>query len=69
MRTNAFMRLALLLLTLVILVPARSQPMSETIPPAKLPGESAPVARRLVEVQKRADAGEWANYIQQRQDS
>lgn len=46
---------------------ARAQPMTESFPPAKLPGESAAAARRLAEVQKRVEKEEWAEAVEEYQ--
>jgi outer membrane protein assembly factor BamB len=52
-------------LLLIALTPelVRPQPMPEALPPAKLPGESAVLARRLGEVQKRAEQEQWPEVV------
>jgi outer membrane protein assembly factor BamB/tetratricopeptide (TPR) repeat protein len=55
------------LLLSLIAGPAWSQPLTEALPPAKLPGESAVVARRLVEVQKRAEQEQWPEIVDEYQ--
>src|SRR5262245_20980235 len=58
---------ALALLLLLAPETARPQAAPDAFPAAKLPGESAAVARRLAEVQKHAEQEQWAEVVEEYQ--